>query len=706
MKIKKFECRNWCKVPDGAYEFVNGINGLLGPNGSGKSTMVAGIIYALTGNVKDNKIDYLRYGETAGHVALEFVTEEDQKVYRIERDIHGPGVRLFSLEGGEWEPIANRSTEAKEHLANIIALSGEMASRIYATPQSELVRLWEETPSERNKILQNVVQLQFITRMRNKLYRAVADSGEAQNRIIAQKTLLTDQLAAKQAHLATLVAIPPKEALDQQFESLNVLLTDVTNRLGAVTLRAYLEKEIATTESQIATLHERLSIPEPVDPYPEESIQDLQESVSCSKSVIKDCELLIDEINAYLAVPDPVKPDVSLESVHESIANCRIRLHAAETHYKHVTSCGTSGFCPTCGSRVEFTEDDLRKAQEDYVRETQKLSELQEYLKLTEQSYADYRYKLSLVDRKRSVVIEHLDRLGFPEGSRDEVAGILNEFKKMLEDHQALVATESKLLKAKETYNAQYSKWKLAHDADEEKLEGLKANLEAMTTNPVMTAFSESMSAEELQARKNAISEELEKVRKDQILRMQYDAMQAEVLSLVADIATMDAQLKEMHPELREKLSELHELCQVRNLPTRIAYSIYKTLVERMNVYLSAFEAPYRVELEENGNFVCTFQTGLRQNTSRLSGGEKMVLAVSFRLALHAVFATDDTGGFIMLDEPTTFLDEKNRESLFTVLNSMRLSPTFRDLQIFIVTHDDILRPLFDNVIDLGGQKC
>lgn len=82
-----------------------------------------------------------------------------------------------------------------------------------------------------------------------------------------------------------------------------------------------------------------------------------------------------------------------------------------------------------------------------------------------------------------------------------------------------------------------------------------------------------------------------------------------------------------------------------------------------------------------------------------------MLLSIAFRLALHSVFAQDDTGGFVMLDEPTTFLDSRNRGALTDVLKRLKESPVFSDLQIFIVTHDEMLRPLFNSLVDLGEKK-
>ena len=58
-----------------------------------------------------------------------------------------------------------------------------------------------------------------------------------------------------------------------------------------------------------------------------------------------------------------------------------------------------------------------------------------------------------------------------------------------------------------------------------------------------------------------------------------------------------------------------------------------------------------------------------------------------------------------MLDEPTTFLDSRNRGALTDVLKRLKESPVFSDLQIFIVTHDEMLRPLFNSLVDLGEKK-
>ena len=228
-------------------------------------------------------------------------------------------------------------------------------------------------------------------------------------------------------------------------------------------------------------------------------------------------------------------------------------------------------------------------------------------------------------------------------------------------------------------------------------------NLRVMRENPVMSLDFSTVSLERYESEKNRLASELEDLRRQQIQRAQLDAARAELSGIRSDIQRVQAKLNDTHPDLRGKLWEVNDLFRSKNFPTKVAFAIYKKLEERLNVYLSEFNAPYKVEMLENGDFDCVFDSGLHQLSARLSGGQKMVLAIAFRIALHSVFATDDTGGFVALDEPTTFLDEKNRDALCSVLNTLKTSPLFRDLQIFVVTHDDMLRPLFNCLVDLEG---
>lgn len=82
-------------------------------------------------------------------------------------------------------------------------------------------------------------------------------------------------------------------------------------------------------------------------------------------------------------------------------------------------------------------------------------------------------------------------------------------------------------------------------------------------------------------------------------------------------------------------------------------------------------------------------------NLKMVSGGEKIAIALSLRLAITRVMSEGNIDT-ILLDEPTIHLDEERRKQLIEVLESMSVIP-----QMIIVTHDEELVSATDEIIKL-----
>jgi exonuclease SbcC len=103
--------------------------------------------------------------------------------------------------------------------------------------------------------------------------------------------------------------------------------------------------------------------------------------------------------------------------------------------------------------------------------------------------------------------------------------------------------------------------------------------------------------------------------------------------------------------------------------------------------YLSLFDVRVSdIRLEEKGrgiSFECSYG-GRKVDSKRLSGGEKVALALAIRLAISDVLGAKKFGFFI-LDEPTVHLDSENKKKLQEVFAS--LGRALR--QTIIITHDE-----------------
>ena len=84
---------------------------------------------------------------------------------------------------------------------------------------------------------------------------------------------------------------------------------------------------------------------------------------------------------------------------------------------------------------------------------------------------------------------------------------------------------------------------------------------------------------------------------------------------------------------------------------------------------------------------------------SQLSGGQRIRLAISFLLGVQRLVFPDL--GFLVLDEPSTHLDKSGREDLREFFRTLARHMEHHDSQVFVVDHDEELRPAFKKVITL-----
>ncbi len=152
---------------------------------------------------------------------------------------------------------------------------------------------------------------------------------------------------------------------------------------------------------------------------------------------------------------------------------------------------------------------------------------------------------------------------------------------------------------------------------------------------------------------------------------------------------------------VREKAEYCNRLAELfRDLPKIVAHRNLQRLQATINGVLESFRTDFRVSPDADLTFTALFTDGRRQTADRLSGGQKVVLALAFRLAVNLLFA--ENVGMLVLDEPTAWLDEQNIRGFEPVLSRLKAFSASRGLQIIMVTHEQKLAPLFDRTIQLA----
>lgn len=148
-------------------------------------------------------------------------------------------------------------------------------------------------------------------------------------------------------------------------------------------------------------------------------------------------------------------------------------------------------------------------------------------------------------------------------------------------------------------------------------------------------------------------------------------------------------------------LSPVREMLHRDQLQRRLRAYGAERINEHLAVFSSVFNIPYQVYFTEEG--LMRFRdpgSATEHDFSELSGGQRKLVALTYRLALMRLF----TRGLnlAVLDEPTAYVDEDNVEAMRDALGSLDEFARGRGMTVFVATHEPMLMPVFPRVVEVG----
>ena len=179
--------------------------------------------------------------------------------------------------------------------------------------------------------------------------------------------------------------------------------------------------------------------------------------------------------------------------------------------------------------------------------------------------------------------------------------------------------------------------------------------------------------------------------------------LDAQITALQEDLDRLKAQ-RQRGKTLRhvaKVLTRVRDAFHKQALPQKVAQANLTLMEGDINANLALFGDPFWVEADENLSFLVHKPGEPPHRAERLSGGQKIVLALAFWPAVNSLYKAGM--GMMVLDEPTASLDEANIQYLRQALS--RLTRQVRGKrQIIMITHAEALAPSFDQVIKL--ERC
>lgn len=146
-------------------------------------------------------------------------------------------------------------------------------------------------------------------------------------------------------------------------------------------------------------------------------------------------------------------------------------------------------------------------------------------------------------------------------------------------------------------------------------------------------------------------------------------------------------------------LKDIREIYSKDGLQKDIRLTFKPQIEKNTQNFFNKFNFDYSgLKLSDDYDIVIVGPAG-DSDIDMVSGGEKIAIALSLRLGI-AQSITSNTIETILLDEPTTYLDEFRKQEFVNVIQDISLVP-----QMILITHDPELENAADNIITLRKKN-
>ncbi len=301
--------------------------------------------------------------------------------------------------------------------------------------------------------------------------------------------------------------------------------------------------------------------------------------------------------------------------------------------------------------------------------------------------------------------------------SEDKMASILDEYLAVQRSIDELNARRASLLKdlLDATGAKSYEEAKeaiLSSQRSASELQAVKAQLEAL--NEQMASLKAEL--ESLTATRESIKSKYDQILqlkpKCEELKRRAESVREEYNKLLMKIAADEANLEQARKNLQQASEDLDALLKaldkfdaalgVLEALERLEKALYRrallSIENEMNEVFRIFGLGYSsVDVKETQDafyFVVVDKDGHERPIASLSGGEQIVIALAYVIALNKIMHSNI--GFLLLDEPTDMLDDERRRALVDVIG--RLTQEGGIPQLIIITHHKDIMDSVDKV--------
>lgn len=716
-------------------ELPEGFVAIRGPNGAGKSSIVESILLALFDRgqaseeiLRSGKRSAIRLGAFRAGVELEL--EIGGRLYRVRRTYTGEGAserhELSELVEGKEKRLAQGVVDVTRHVSRLL---GSDDPRVFTSTifsrQDMLDHILQMGPRERASKILELLGLSELERARESVRKAA----ERADRELARLSALEEELKRAEKELAEAVrqrgdVEKGLAAVERELAGLRRSLEEAERDLEDLERGVRILGELGRLRRDLEDLRRARASLEAAEKRVSEilrlwgagSLEDLKsaeeaarESQRCrrelealEKSAEEAARLVsksLEDLGRILesAGIQDRDPSTALEEIEKRIRGLEREegsLRGSLEAYERILRLEAArGRCPFCGR--ELGPGELEKILEGHRREAEEVrrriqavaSELgtlrvsAEKAKRIWRSFEELRYRQGDLLRRIGELRACSEKAPKACGSQD-LEACLESIRRDLEEITSLGGRAEELRKRISG---------LEGEGLEEKIRALEAELGQVLGRrqgiPRDPGELEKMAA----AVRRRVRELREGVERK-------EAERGRLAGRLEELARRVGELEKRISEARASLSAKEDLERGLRilrilqekilgkdgiLAQKLTELAVKSLEEEVNRVLERFQRGFSARIGRD--FSITISSGGREMpVENLSGGERTMLSIAFRLALARILV-GRIPSLMILDEPTQNLDEQNKSRVFEIIREV--AGQLR--QVIVVTHDE-----------------
>lgn len=706
MIIHSCRLKNFCQHRDLQVTLSSGLNMIIGPNGSGKTNFLRGLQLGLTGDAGGDRLkaNDIRQGITndeESFVELQVThAGADMVILRGLR----PSTNLLAIGDQTWRTVGEINRELWQRL-------GVTKKRLddYVFVKQRLIdAMFDKSPAERAAMQASLYSI-------DKAERIWTAIGEATREITVPVTTLdTSAMAAAldtaRQQVARLSA--KYDSLQRQAAKLDETNTQLLQLENCARQHASLEQKLRTLSDRlVAAMQHGESLAAKNAPLRADldsvnaALVEIRMAANDAEQALEKWRILdvteatrkrIEASKQQLAaLPPLIAPTpVNALSSHELdlLLNARDAAKTLRITIRQMENSPTQ--CPTCGQAMPDAEQNAKllatkRAQlqeiETNKQPYEEASLLYDNFQKQLAAYTDEANRRAELERSIQEQESDLPKVDAPAMPKEAAFGIISE-------RDGYVAA---LRHTNECIDKNEALIDLAHDRitdiNNEMAEVRRERSHLpLTCDAVLHELRRSVGA-----MKKSRDEAIE-------IRIKLAEVQARVTALEMQLADT-LRVEEQGRHVRSVLDHVEELRRIFHrdeAPRMVDYTLTEKLLDEINETLEEFQSPFKVEMSESRGFTAKFDDGRVIADRFLSVGERIVLALAYRVIINATFAREM--GMLVMDEPTAGLDEGNLGCLPAAIQQLKRLSEQRGLQVLFVTHEPRIANLFDNTIAIS----